>query len=192
MRKLWTKGRSSTSWENSKHCIFTSSVKMFFRSPTPSRFDCNTLVSLGQVPLPISSSPQQESHNSGIYNILGSPKQSRLKLHCFINGLPTRPPFRGTPDICLASISYLLSSILNSKAKTMWLKFCCLLGLKHGLLIQLPAFCLLLPKLDCPETWSAEQAGLKLGDLPASVLAVLRLKVDPTTSSSKLFFNSLT
>jgi hypothetical protein len=49
--KYWTKARPKTSWANSE--LSTYGVKMFFRSPTPFSFaDCNTLLSLGLIPLP--------------------------------------------------------------------------------------------------------------------------------------------
>ena len=41
--------------------------------------DCNKLLSLGLVPLPVSRFPQQIVHGSGISNILGSPR----KIQCY-------------------------------------------------------------------------------------------------------------
>ena len=72
VRKYWTKARLKTSWANSKLCISMSDVKALFSSLIPFSFvDCNTLLSLGLVPLSVSSFPWQVSHNSGIYNIFG-------------------------------------------------------------------------------------------------------------------------
>ena len=83
-KEILDQSKTKNQFENSKLCISMSDVKMFFRSPTPFSFvDCNTLLSLGLVPLPVSSSPWQVSHGSGISNILGSPRQSRLHLHSF-------------------------------------------------------------------------------------------------------------
>ena len=70
---------------NSKLYISMSDVKMLFRSLTLFSFvDCSTLLSLGLVLLPVSSSPQQGSHGSGISNILGPLRQFSLLLHSFI------------------------------------------------------------------------------------------------------------
>ena len=107
MRKYWTKAKLKTSWANSKLYISVPDVKMLFRSPRPFSFaDCSTLLSCGLVPLPVSSSPWQVSHNSGISNILGFPRQSRLQLHSSGNGLSDSPPFRDTHDTCLASAPF--------------------------------------------------------------------------------------
>lgn len=85
VRKYWTKTKC---WANSRLCIAVSDVKALFRSPTPFIFvDCNTLLALGLVPFPVSSLPWQVSHSSGISNILGSPKQSRLHLYSFTQWL---------------------------------------------------------------------------------------------------------
>jgi hypothetical protein len=68
--KYWTKARLKTSWANSKPCIAMTDVKMLFGSPTHFNFvGCNTILSFGLVPLPVSSFPWQESQNSGISNI---------------------------------------------------------------------------------------------------------------------------
>lgn len=81
MRKCWTKGRLKVSWENFKLCITISEFKTLFRSLTPLSFaECNTLLSLGLVLLPVSCSPWQIFHNSDIPNILGSSLASVLLL----------------------------------------------------------------------------------------------------------------
>jgi hypothetical protein len=50
-----------------------------FRSLTPFSFvDCNTLLSLGLIPLPVSSFPRQVPHDSSMPNIWGSPRRSRI------------------------------------------------------------------------------------------------------------------
>ena len=97
VREYWTKARWKTSWENSKLCISMFDVRILFRSPTLfSVVNCNTLLSLGLVPRPVSSSPQQVSHGSCISNILGSLRQSRLHLHSFTQW-PLRDLHAGTP-----------------------------------------------------------------------------------------------
>lgn len=79
--KYWAKARPKTSWTNSKLCISTSDDKTLFRPPTPFSFvDCHTLLSLGLVPLPVSSSPQQVSHSSGIPQHLGVSKAIQASL----------------------------------------------------------------------------------------------------------------
>lgn len=111
MRKCWTRGRLETfsitsayrllylplrQWiklqncklAHSKLCISMSDIQVFFRPFTPSGFvDCHRLVSLGLVPLPVSTFPWQVPHSSGISNIVGSPVKSRLHSHSSHNGL---------------------------------------------------------------------------------------------------------
>lgn len=60
---------------------FSHLMSNVFRAPIPFNcVDCNTLLSHGMVPLPVSSFLQQISHDSGISNILGSPRKYRLLL----------------------------------------------------------------------------------------------------------------
>ena len=82
VRKHWTQAKQKSSWENSKLCILMCDVKALFRCPISFNFvDCNTLLFLGLIQLPVNSSPQQVYHCSGTANILGSPSQSKLHLH---------------------------------------------------------------------------------------------------------------
>lgn len=62
-----------------------------------------TLLSLGLVPHPVLSFPQQVSHGSDISNILGSPRQSLLHLHSFTQWLS----WRNTTATHLASADFL-------------------------------------------------------------------------------------
>ena len=82
-------------------------VKALFRSPTPFSFvDCNTLLSLELFPFPVSGSPQQVSHESGIFNILGLQGNSGFIFTASHNGL-SKPPCPKTSDTCLASTTFL-------------------------------------------------------------------------------------
>jgi len=82
VRKYWIKERQKTSMTNSKLCISVSYVKALIRCPIPFiSVDYNRLLSLGLVPLLVSSFPQKISQDSGISSILGSPRKSRLHLH---------------------------------------------------------------------------------------------------------------
>lgn len=130
MRKYWTKTRPKTSEANSKLSLSMSDIKALFRSPDPFRFvDYSTLFSLGLVLQSISSSPWQVSHDSEIFNILGSPTKSRLHLHSFIQW-PLWTSIQGLPwHVCLKQLPFAaegnskpLSCILACKARTMWLK----------------------------------------------------------------------
>ena len=106
MRKYQTIARPKTSWANFKLCISTSNVKMFFRgSPTPFSFiDFKTLLFHGLVPLPISSSPRQGSHDSAILTsrILQGNPGFNFTASC--TDL-LKPPFRNNPDACLATVA---------------------------------------------------------------------------------------
>lgn len=74
LRRYWTKTSLKTSWANSKLGISTADAKVLFRSPTLFSFvENSTLLSLGLVPLSVSSFPQPVSHDSGISNITGVP-----------------------------------------------------------------------------------------------------------------------
>jgi hypothetical protein len=94
-RKDWTKARLKTSGANSKLCVSMSDVKALFRSPTPFCVDSNTLLSLGLVPLPVSSFSQQIFHDSGNSNILGPPINPGFTFTASYNGL-SRYPRRDT------------------------------------------------------------------------------------------------
>ena len=84
-----------------------SDVKKLFRSPTPFSFvDCSTLLSLGLVPLPVSSSPQQVSHDSGISNISGLQGNPGFTFPASCNGL-SRPLCRDIPNTHLTSATFL-------------------------------------------------------------------------------------
>ena len=59
-----------------------SNVKTLFIFSAPFSFvDYNILLSLGLVPFPVSSSPQQVFHDAGISNILGGGLLSNVILH---------------------------------------------------------------------------------------------------------------
>lgn len=106
MRKYWTKARSKTSWVNSNLCISMSDDKMLFWSPTPFSFvNCSKLLSYGLIPFSTSNFPWQVSNNSGISNILGSSRQSRLQLHRFTQW-PLWGSIQDTPDTCLTSADF--------------------------------------------------------------------------------------
>ena len=147
--KYWTKARLKTSWANSKLCISMSDVKVLFRSPTPFSFvDCNTLLSLGLVPLPIISFPQLISHGSGISNTLESPRQSKVHFYSFIQWPLSRTPFRNTydthlsPAVVLSSGGrfhnpFLLHLIQEPEPHAPNYKVILIPGLEHGILIQL-------------------------------------------------------
>ena len=75
VRKYWTKVRLKTNRSDSKYCISMSDIKGLFTSPTPfSLVDYNTLLSLGLVPHPVSSSLWQVCHDSGISTSWALPK----------------------------------------------------------------------------------------------------------------------
>ena len=142
MRKYWTKARLKHSWANSKLCMSMSDVKMLFKSPTLFSFvNCNTLLSLVLVLLPVSSSPWQVSLYSDISNILGSPRQPRFQSHSFMQGpfyqafihrhvrhMPGLSSFLQLPR----QIPYLFfrSLTLNQNHVAKAAKFCCFLGLE--------------------------------------------------------------
>jgi hypothetical protein len=174
VRKYWSKAQPNPA--NSKHCISISDVKMLFRSPTSFSFvDCNTLLSLELFPFPVSGSPQQVSHESGIFNILGLQGNSGFIFTASHNGL-SKPPCPKTSDTCLASTASLShgGSFQNPSLLSLTLKpeihsqSCqVLLGIKHGpphLITSSLAFWFpwfpLLPKLGCPGTHSVSQAAL--------------------------------
>lgn len=104
--------------------------KALFRSPIPFSFvDCSILFSLELVPLPVISSPPQVSYGSGISNILGSPRQSRLQLCSGLSGPPCRTPWPQQLSLATEgdSIAPLLYSWLWSRRLVAEAaKLCCL------------------------------------------------------------------
>ena len=84
VRKSWTKARLEAIWASFTLCTSMSDINALFRSTTSFSFVvCNKLLSLGLLPLPVSSFSWQVSLGSGISNLLGSPRQARLCLHSF-------------------------------------------------------------------------------------------------------------
>lgn len=84
-----------------------SDFKMFFSSPTLFILvDCSILLSLGLAPLPISSSPQQISHNFASLTSWVLQGKPGFNSTASCNGLSS-PPFRDTLDTCLASPVFL-------------------------------------------------------------------------------------
>lgn len=102
--------QDQTSVGYTQNFVSMSDVKVLFRSPTPSSFveSCRGL-SLRLVPLPVSSSPWQVSHESGILTILGSPVKSGSTPTALCNGL-SGPLCRDSLGLCL----YLCQSVLLS------------------------------------------------------------------------------
>ena len=93
--------------------MFMSEVKMFFRSPTPFYIvNCNTLLSLGMIPLPVSIFPWQVSHSLASQTSWGLQANPGFNFRASHNGL-FRPPFRDTPDTCLASATFLNPFLLS-------------------------------------------------------------------------------
>lgn len=103
VRKYWAKARWKTSWANSKLCISMSDVKTLFRSPTPFSFvNWNTLFFSWVVPLPISSSPQQDPTalaSPVSWGLQGNPGFS-FTASC---SSLSRPPFRNTWPLIVLS-----------------------------------------------------------------------------------------
>jgi hypothetical protein len=176
-------------------------VKALFRSLTPFTFvDCNLLLFPGLVPLSVSSFPQQLSHDSGISRVLGLQGNPGYTLTALHNGLS-----RDTPDTCPTPAAFLshgrrfhnyfpVSLIIKIEPRV----WCCKALVPAEAGIRPPcsspfssSSCFKwfpsLPKLVCSWTHSICQAGLELGDLPASVF--WGLKVCTTMHVPKLFFN---
>lgn len=83
MKKYWTKTGRKARRANSRPCISMFDVEMFFGFPTHFSFvDWNILLSSGILPQSVGKS----SHRPGISNILGSPIQSRILFHSFMQG----------------------------------------------------------------------------------------------------------
>jgi hypothetical protein len=72
------------SWANANLCISMSDVKAVFRYPKPfsSLLTATIFFLLGWSQLPIHSFPQENSHDSDISNILGSPR--KLNFYSFL------------------------------------------------------------------------------------------------------------
>lgn len=106
VRKYWTKARLKPSYANSKQFLMLWMASLCL-VPRPFSFvNCNMLLSLGLVLLPVSSSLWQISHDLCIFRILGFPRQSRLHLHR-LTQWPLWTSMQGTPDTGLASVAFL-------------------------------------------------------------------------------------
>jgi hypothetical protein len=160
-----------------------SDVKALFRSPTPFIFVAwNTLLSLGLVPLPISSFPWQASHHFKVSNILGSQHNpgSPSQLHTMASlGLHagTRVPLTMPgPTSFLYPRQRFHSPFLVSLTLKLTLRpydQSCQLLLPAGAGAQpsrsmtcslacFPQWIPLLPKIGSSDTCSVDQAGLEL------------------------------
>lgn len=128
LRKNHTRPHMTENYQSKLQTLqLHSDAKALFRFPTP--FSCagyKTLLSLGLISFPVSSSVWLVSHNSDICNILEYPVKYSFSFIASLNGF-SGPPCKDIPGTCQASMAFLelwmeipqlLSLTLESKART--------------------------------------------------------------------------